>query len=187
MRLAQRENGSAVVGDVSLADKDPVLASVLLDLSQNAALSASLDAGGSVMRELSRVGTVHRSKVQQAGFLVLKSPDIPSILVETNYISNPTEEKKLRDTRQQQAIARAILAGLRGYFYRNPPPDSQIAMNLKRSPAKQVKHVIARGDTLSEIAQRYNVSMADIRAANRLSGDRVRIGQTLSIPIYSGT
>ena len=187
MRLAQRENGSGVVGDISLADKDPVLASVLLDLSQNAALSASLDAGASVIGELGRVGTVHRRKVQQAGFLVLKSPDIPSILVETNYISNPNEEKKLRDKKQQQKIARAILAGLRKYFYENPPPDSQIALNLKRSPDKQVRHVIARGDTLSEIAERYNVSMSAIRAANRMTGDNVRIGQTLQIPVYSGT
>lgn len=184
MRLAQRENGSGVVGDVSLADKDPVLASVLLDLSQNAALSASLDAGASVIREMSSVGTVHRKTVQQAGFLVLKSPDIPSILVETNYISNPNEEKKLRSKTHQQNISRAILAGLRGYFYSNPPPDTQIAMNLKRSPEKQVRHVISSGDTLSEIAERYNVSMSAIRTANRLSSDSVRIGQTLSIPIY---
>ena len=187
MRLAQRENGSGVVGDVSLADKDPVLASVLLDLSQNAALSASLDAGASVIRELSGVGTVHRRTVKQAGFLVLKSPDIPSILVETNFISNPAEEKRLKSSKQQQRIASAILAGLRGYFYANPPPDTQIAMNLKRSPDKQVRYVISRGDTLSEIAERYNVSMSAIRTANRLNSDRVRIGQTLQIPIYTGT
>ena len=187
MRLAQRENGSGVVGDISLADKDPVLASVLLDLSQNASLSASLDAGAAVIRELGRVGSVRRYEVQQAGFVMLKSPDIPSILVETNYISNPTEEKKLRDKKQQQQIARAILSGLRKYFYENPPPDSQIAMNLKRSPDKQVRHVIARGDTLSEIAERYNVSMSAIRAANRMTGDSVKIGQTLQIPVFSGT
>ena len=187
MRLAQRENGSGVVGDVSLADKDPVLASVLLDLSQNAALSASLAAGANVIREMARVGTVHRRKVQVAGFAVLKSPDIPSILVETNYISNPVEEKKLRSNAQQQKIARAILAGLRGYYYANPLPGTQIAMNLKRSPENQVRHVISRGDTLSEIAERYNVSMSAIRAANRLSSDKVRVGQTLRIPIASGT
>jgi N-acetylmuramoyl-L-alanine amidase len=185
-RLAQRENASGLVGGVSLADKDPVLASVLLDLSQNAALSASLDVGSNVMRELAKVGTVHRWQVQQAGLLVLKSPDVPSILVETNFISNPGEEKMLKDGAHQKVLASAILAGIRGYFYANPPPDTQIAMNLKRTPTKQVSHLIGRGDTLSEIAQRYNVSLSAIRAANKLSNDKIRVGQTLRIPVFAG-
>ena len=183
-RLAQRENASEQVGGVSLSDKDEVLASVLLDLSQNAALSASLDAGGEVIRQLARVGRVHKSKVQQAGFLVLKSPDVPSILVETAYISNPDEEKKLRSKDHQDKLANAILAGVRSYFYANPPPNTRLALSHKqRAPGKNVSHVIARGDTLSEIAQRYNVSMSDIRAANRLSNDNVKIGQRLTIPV----
>ena len=186
-RLAQRENASGLVGGVSLADKDPVLASVLLDLSQNAALSASLDVGSEVMRELGKVGTVHRHKVQQAGLLVLKSPDVPSILVETNFISNPGEEKKLKNNAHQKRLAAAILAGIRSYFHTNPPPDTQIALDLKRTPTKQVSHVIGRGDTLSQIAERYNVSMSAIRAANKLSNDRIRVGQTLRIPIFAGT
>lgn len=185
-RLAQRENGTPLVGGVTLADKDAVLASVLLDLSQNAALGASLEAGDSVIGELAKIGTVHRRKVQQAGLLVLKSPDVPSILVETNFISNPAEEKKLRDKSHQGRLAAAILAGIRVYFYRNAPPDTRIALDLRRKPASQVSHVIARGDTLSEIAERYNVSMTAIRSANQLSGDNVRIGQTLRIPIYAG-
>ena len=186
-RLAQRENASGLVGGVSLADKDPVLASVLLDLSQNAALSASLDVGSHVIKELGKVGTVHRRKIQQAGLLVLKSPDVPSILVETNFISNPNEEKKLKNRSHQSKLASAILAGIRGYFYENPPPNSQIAMDLKRTPTKPVRHVISRGDTLSDIAARYDVSMSAIRAANKLSGDRIRIGQILRIPVFSGT
>ena len=186
-RLAQRENASGLVGGISLADKDPVLASVLLDLSQNAALSASLDVGAKVIRELAKVGTVHRRKVQQAGLLVLKSPDVPSILVETNFISNPKEEKKLRSVAHQKRLASAILAGIRGYFYTNPPPDTQIAMDLKRTPTRQVSHVISRGDTLSGIAERYNVSMSAIRTANKLSNDRIRVGQTLRIPVFAGT
>ena len=186
-RLAQRENASGLVGGVSLADKDPVLASVLLDLSQNAALSASLGVGSKVISELGRVGTVHRRRVQLAGLLVLKSPDVPSILVETNFISNPGEEKKLKSSAQQKRLASAILAGIRGYFYANPPPDTQIAMDLKHTPTKQVRHVISRGDTLSGIAERYNVSMSAIRAANRLSSDRIRVGQTLRIPVFAGT
>ena len=186
-RLAQRENAAGLVGGVSLADKDPVLASVLLDLSQNAALSASLDVGSKVIRELGKVGTIHRGKVQQAGLLVLKSPDVPSILVETNFISNPHEEKKLGDRAHQKKLASAIMAGIRGYFYQNPPSDTQLAMDLKRTPAKQVSHVISRGDTLSEIAERYNVSMSAIRSVNKLSSNRLRIGQTLRIPVFAGT
>jgi N-acetylmuramoyl-L-alanine amidase len=186
-RLAERENAAGLVGGVSLSDKDPVLASVLLDLSQNAALSASLNVGSKVIREMGKVGTVHRRKVQQAGLLVLKSPDVPSILVETNFISNPGEEKKLKSRAHQKKLASAILAGIRGYFYENPPPHTQIAMDLKRTPTKQVSHVIRRGDTLSEIAERYNVSLATIRSVNKLSNDSIRVGQTLRIPIFAGT
>lgn len=185
--LAERENAAVSVGGVSLDDKDKVLAEVLLDLSQNAALSASLDVGSSVIAELDSVVRVRRNTVQQAGLLVLKSPDMPSILVETAYISNPTEEKKLRDPNHQARLATAILAGVRNYFYTNPPPDTQIAMDVRRSPTRQVNHVISRGDTLSQIADRYNVSTAAIRTANRLNNDTIRVGQTLSIPIFSGS
>ncbi len=183
-QLARRENAS--VGGVSLDDKDDVLASVLLDLSQNAALSASLDVGANVAREMGKVAKMHRKTVQQAGLLVLKSPDLPSILVETAFISNPGEEKKLRDRGYQGRLSNAILAGIRGYFYTNPPPDTRIAMDLRREPTRQVRHVVARGDTVSEIAERYNVRASDIRRANKLSSDRIRVGQTLSIPIFAG-
>ncbi len=186
-RLAERENASSLVGGVSLADKDAVLASVLLDLSQNAALSASLDIGSEVIGQLARIGKVHRRKVQQAGFLVLKSPDVPSILVETAYISNPDEEKKLRSRAHQGKLANAILLGVRKYFYAKPPPNTMIALNQNRNPSQQVRHVISRGDTLSEIAERYNVSMSSIKTANNLSGNNVRVGQTLKIPVYAGT
>ena len=185
--LAERENASNLVGGVSLADKDPVLASFLLDLSQNAALSASLDVGGEVIGQLARIGKVHRSAVQQAGFLVLKSPDVPSILIETAYISNPDEEKKLRSSAHQGELANAILKGVRKYFHDNPPQNTLIALNQKRAPQDPVRHVISRGDTLSEIAARYNVSMSAIKSANRLSNNNVRVGQTLTIPVYAGT
>jgi len=183
--LAKRENKS--VGGVSPDDMDNVLASVLLDLSQNAALSASLDVGDDVIRELARIGKVHRRKVQTAGFIFLKSPDMPSILIETGFISNPDEEKRLKSKAHQRRIADAVLAGIRRYFYENPPPDTRIAMDARRGPVRQVKHVITRGDTLSEIAQRYKVSTADIRRANKLSNDRIRVGQTLSIPVFIGS
>lgn len=185
-RLAQRENASSRVGGVATAGKRQDLVEVLLDLSQNAALGASLEVGDSVMGELASVGSVHRRKVQQAGFLVLKSPDVPSILVELAYISNPDEERKLNDRNHQARLADAILNGVRNYFYTNPPVDSRIAMDLSRKPARQVRHTIKRGDTLSEIAERYNVSLASIRAANKISGSRIRVGQTLQIPVYAG-
>ena len=183
-QLARRENAS--VGGVSLDDKDDVLASVLFDLSQSAALSASLDVGNQVAKAMGRVTKMHRKTVQQAGFLVLKSPDLPSILVETAFISNPSEEKKLRDKGYQARLSNSIVAGIRQYFYTNAPPDTRIAMDLKRKPTRQVRHVVARGDTVSEIAERYNVSSADIRRANKLASDRIRVGQTLSIPIFAG-
>ena len=185
--LAERENAAVWVGGVSLEDKDQVLAEVLLDLSQNAALSASLEVGARVIRELAGTVRVRRKEVQQAGLIVLKSPDMPSILVETAYISNLAEEKKLRDPRHQARLAGSIWSGIRAYFYMNPPPDTQIAMNIRRTPDRQVRHVIARGDTLSEIAERYNVSAAAIRTANRMSNNNIRIGQTLSIPLFSGS
>lgn len=185
MRLAQRENAADLVGGVSLAGKDEVLASVLLDLSQNAALGASLVIGANVIDELAKIGSMHRHTVQQAGFLVLKSPDVPSILVETAFISNPAEEAKLRSESHRANLANAILAGIRTYFYTNPPPDTRIAMNLKDMPTPQVDYVISRGDTLSEIAARYNVSVTALKSANNLSGNTVRVGQTLRIPVLT--
>jgi N-acetylmuramoyl-L-alanine amidase len=185
--LSRRDKEQVKVGGVLLNDKDPVLASVLYDLSQNAAMSASNDVGTRVSRQLSRVAKMHSKKVREKSLAVLTSADTPSILVETGFMSNPAEEKKLRDKSHQDRLASAILAGIRDYFYESPPPDTQIAMNLKREPTRQVRHVVARGDTVSEIAERYNVSTADIRRANRLRSDTIRVGQTLSIPIYSGT
>ncbi|MEO1247103.1 MAG: N-acetylmuramoyl-L-alanine amidase [Pseudomonadota bacterium] len=184
-QLAQRENSH--VGGVPLGDTDGALASVLIDLSQNAALSASLDVGQSVINELAKVGRVHRGKVQQAGFIVLKAPDTPSILVETGFISNPTEEQNLKSRAYQNKLAGAVLSGIRRYFYENPPPDTRIALQMRNRSGGQVRHVIARGDTLSQIAERYNVSASEIRRANNLRTDRIRVGQTLSIPLFSGS
>lgn len=184
--LSRRHQQEVKVGDVSLNDKDAVLASVLYDLSQSAALSASMDVGGHVSREMGRVAKMHSRKVKEKSLAVLTSAEMPSILVETGFLTNPTEEKKLRDRTHQRRLASAILAGIRSYFYTNPPPDTQIAMDLRRQPARQVRHVVARGDTVSEIAERYNVSTTAIRRANKLSSDKIRIGQTLSIPIFAG-
>jgi N-acetylmuramoyl-L-alanine amidase len=125
--LADRENAADLMGGVKLDDKDKQLASVLLDLSQTANISASMTAAQRVIGSLDAVGQVRKAQVQQAGFVVLKSPDIPSMLVETAYISNPEEEVSLRNTRHQSALADAIFAGLRGYFTANPPGGTRFA------------------------------------------------------------
>ena len=179
--LAARENAADLVGGVSLDDKDQVLASVLLDLSQTAAIGASMDVGEHVLAGLGGVGKLHKHSVQQAGFAVLKSPDIPSILVETAFISNPEEERLLNSRQHQQRVASAIVTGVRRYFQNNPPPGTWLADNRAGRRAS-VEHVIARGDTLSGIADRYNVSLGDLRRQNRLRHDRIRIGQVLVIP-----
>jgi N-acetylmuramoyl-L-alanine amidase len=125
--LADRENAADLIGGVKLDDKDSVLASVLLDLSQSASMSASVDAAEKVMHELYKIGNITNRGVKNAGFLVLKSPDIPSMLVETAYISNPAEEQKLRTQAHQQAIAEAIFGGVREYFRSSPPDGSLFA------------------------------------------------------------
>ncbi|MFT5425803.1 MAG: N-acetylmuramoyl-L-alanine amidase [Gammaproteobacteria bacterium] len=174
--LAERENASDLVGGVSLDDKDNVLASVLLDLSQTASLEASIGVADRVLAGLKKLGKTHKKDVQSAGFAVLKSPDIPSILVETAYISNPEEEKKLKDAHYQTKLAKALLSGLKGYFSDYAPEGTLLASVANR------KHIIARGDTLSGIAQRYRVSMNTLRDSNRLKSDTIRVGQVLSIP-----
>jgi N-acetylmuramoyl-L-alanine amidase len=188
--LADRENRSDLiggVGGVSLDNKDQVLASVLLDLSMTATLSASLDVGQQVLSSVGQVNRLHKPRVEQAGFMVLKSPDIPSILVETGFISNPGEARKLVTRSHQQAMARAIYTGVRGYFHRNPPPGTRIAAlkaggQLAQGPRQ---HTVRRGDSLSMIANIYQVSLASLRAANDLSTDQIRVGQVLNVPASS--
>ncbi|MES9990347.1 MAG: N-acetylmuramoyl-L-alanine amidase [Candidatus Thiodiazotropha sp.] len=178
--LAERENSADLVGGVSLEDKDDMLASVLLDLSQIGTLQASSTAADRVFKQLRKLGKTHKRKVQQAGFVVLKSPDIPSMLVETAYISNPEEERRLRDKKHQQKVATALMKGIRDYFKYQPPPGTLLASNqAKKRPRK---HVISRGDTLIAIANRYQVSVSRLRKTNELKDDTIRIGQVLQIP-----
>lgn len=172
--LADQENASDLIGGVSLEDKDDVLASVLLDLSQSYTIESSQEAADQVVKKLGRVTHMHKRRVQQAGFVVLKSPDIPSMLVETAFISNPKDERRLRNPKSQETMAKAILAGVREYFQRKPPPGTWLA--------ERRRHVIARGDTLSELAERYNVSVATLKTANGLRSNTLKIGQVLDIP-----
>jgi N-acetylmuramoyl-L-alanine amidase len=128
--LAKKENEADLVGGVNLDVKDRYLAQTLLDLSQTATIDYSLRLGKAVLGELGQVNTLHKAQVEQASFAVLKSPDVPSILVETAFISNPDEEKRLNDEAYQDQLARAILAGIKRYLARHPPrPQSPLALN----------------------------------------------------------
>ena len=185
--LADSENQSDLIGgagSVSLDDKDRVLAGVLLDLSMTASLSSSLNVGQQVLSKMGYITPLHKRRVEQAGFMVLKSPDIPSILVETGFISNPKEASKLSTVGHQQALARSITAGVRQFFQQNPPPGTYIAWlrdNGKIAPGPRV-HVVSSGESLALIAQRYQVSLASLRSANQLRNDTIKVGQTLNIP-----
>jgi len=180
--LAERENSADLIGGVSLGNKNKMLATVLMDLSQTATLDASMDLGERVLSKLGQVGELHKDKVQRAGFVVLKSPDIPSILVETAFVSNPTEARKLIQPSHQSRLAKAILGGVQNYAEQRRP-DVFLAHNEK--PAV-VKHRIRRGETVSSIAQAYDVNPGQIRQLNRLSSDFIRVGENLQIPAPKG-
>jgi N-acetylmuramoyl-L-alanine amidase len=177
--LAQRENAADLVGGVSLSDKDDLLAGVLADLSMTSTLDTSLQLGGRVLRKMDTIAHLHKSRVEQAGFAVLKSPDIPSILVETGFISNPTEASKLATRSYQKKMARMIHAGVKDYFLDHPPQGTLLAWQ-KQQGGRQ--YTIASGDTLSDIAQRFNVSVNDLKDHNGLSSTRIMVGQKLTIP-----
>ncbi len=185
--LADSENRSDLIGGVdgslSLRDKDQVLRGVLLDLTMTATLNDSLSIGGEVLDRLGGINRLHKSQVEQAGFMVLKSPDIPSLLIETGFVSNPDEERRLRDPSHQQALAQAIFSGLRSHFERNPPPASLLAWQRdnRRAPSGN-EYRIQSGDTLSTIAVRHGVPVNQLKQANELNGDVIRVGQVLRIP-----
>ena len=172
--LADNENASDLVGGITLEDKDDVLKSVLLDLSQTASIEASILAANHVLESLKDLAKLHRKRVQHAGFVVLKSPDIPSILIETAFISNPTEEKRLRSQAYRTQLAASIFEGVLGYFQDNAPPDTRIAVNRR--------HRVVPGDTLLALAQRYAVSMESIKLANNMHTEMLHAGAVLTIP-----
>ncbi|AQT07309.1 N-acetylmuramoyl-L-alanine amidase [Pseudomonas protegens] len=185
--LADSENRSDLIGgagNVSLDDKDRMLAGVLLDLSMTASLTSSLNVGQKVLNNIGRVTPLHKQRVEQAGFMVLKSPDIPSILVETGFISNSNEASKLATASHQQALARSISSGVRQFFQQNPPPGTYIAWLRDSGKIAQGPrdHRVNPGETLAMIAVRYQVSAATLRSANNLKSDELKVGQVLTIP-----
>jgi N-acetylmuramoyl-L-alanine amidase len=210
--LADRENAADLIGGVSLSDKDDTLASVLLDLSQSATMKASDDAAERVHQALRDIGRTHKSHPEHANFVVLRSPDVPSMLVETAFITNPDEEQQLNDSDYRTRLAGAVLAGVRGYFIDNPLPGTQFAalhdqgahnartvavasndtdtdampVQLASADDSQTIHVVQRGEKLIDIANQYGVSLMRLRELNDLDGNRVRTGQKLRIPQRSG-
>ena len=185
--LARKENSADLiggVGSVSLEDKDDVLAKVLLDMSMTASRSDSREIARSIHRNMSKFARMHKKQVEQAGFVVLKSPDIPSILVETGFITNPEEARKLKSRAYQKKMAQAIFAGIKAHFTAKPPALTLLAWQKEeKRRTEPSRYRVERGDTLSVIAGRNGVSLSALRKANGLKdADHIRIGQVLKIP-----
>jgi N-acetylmuramoyl-L-alanine amidase len=179
--LAQRENSADLrLGGVPIESKDETLTSVLLDLAQSGSLEASHSLATRLISEMHRVGKVRKPEVERANFAVLRSPDVPAVLIEAAFISNPSEERKLRTEGFQNSLADAILTGLRAYFAVHAPPGTIIA------EGRRDQHIIRPGETLSVIADRYRLSVAELRAVNDLPNDRIFAGQVLQIPSRGG-
>lgn len=178
--LAEKENYSEL-GGVNLGDLDDqngVVRSVLIDLSQTATINSGLQMGGRVLNQLGSFTALHNQRVEQARFMVLKSPDIPSILVETGFISNPVEERNLTSARYQTRLSQAIFQGIKGYFWESPPHGTRIEAMTMNSI-----HWVRQGDTLPSIASRYHVSPASLQTMNHLSRfAKLKPGQKIVIP-----
>lgn len=192
--LAAKENASDLIGGVSLADKDEVLAKVLVDLSMTNTISESVNFGGRVLKELGKLGKLHSKRVEQAGFAELKSADIPSVLIETGFITNPQEEKNLRTSQYQRRVAQGIYAAIASYrdqapFKTNASYAAATRVDAAETvfeslvkPKKPIYHKVVRGDSLSEIADRYRTSVSTLKRINNLRGDTVVLGQRIKLP-----
>lgn len=194
--LAQSENSTDLIGGVDLSGKDDMLASVLLDLSMTATLDSSVKAGKEILKQIKVISKLHKNIVEHAGFAVLKSPDIPSVLVETGFISNPKEERRLSSGKHQKKLAQAIFQGTLAYFDRHAVEGTMVYWlknggsnslagnkSTNQSGSKKAStYKIRSGDTLSELASRFSVSLSELRRYNAIKNDRIRVGQVLKIP-----
>ena len=177
--LAQRENKSDQMGGTEITKTgDRVLRKVLIDLSQTSTLSASSDIAQVLLGELRKITRIHGRGHEKARFVVLKSPDIPSVLVETGFISNPREERRLKTGRFQKKVAQSIMSGIVRYFVHNAPPNTVFSRR---------RHITARGETLSDIAKQYRVSVVSLKRINRIQRNRLRRGLVLTIPSAYGS
>ncbi|MET0255232.1 MAG: N-acetylmuramoyl-L-alanine amidase [Luteibacter sp.] len=171
--LADRENRADLVGGVSLDDKDDSLAAVLLDLQQGYAMQASESIAGNVLKALGRLGPTHRGYVERANFVVLRSPDVPSILVETAFITNPSEEKRLRDEGHRQELATAVLGGVRNYFESMPPPGTWFAAQAARRNGTSLASTAATAPAAPAVASDASAVASDaVKAASKATTAR---------------
>ena len=188
--LAEKENsadligGVGGVGGISLDGQPLHVRETLVDLTLGFNQSGGIEVGDTILRSLAPTSRLHKKTTQLAGFVVLKAAGVPSILIETGFLTNPEDARLLGSTAYRQRLAAAIGDGIRAYVAQNPPPDTLIAARIAAGGSR---HVIQRGDTLSEIALRYRVSTRALRAANGIRGDRIRVGQVLHIPATAGS
>ncbi|PCI76977.1 MAG: N-acetylmuramoyl-L-alanine amidase [SAR86 cluster bacterium] len=186
-RVAQKENNAdllgGVGGDLDLSSWDDDVALTLVSLQMAWSMEQSLIAGTRVLESLDGVTRLRRDKVQQASLEVLKSPDIPSMLIETGYLTNPDEARRLNTSAFQQKLARGIAQGVMNYFYDAPPEGTLVAWQKSNGivPLPGI-YMVKRGDSLSVIAQRYNVRLAELKSVNSISSNTIHIGQELTIP-----
>lgn len=182
--LAESENQADRIGGVAGIDMQemaPMVREVLVDLAMTNSMQESLLIGDQVLQRMGRVTSLHKRQVEQAGFAVLRSPDIPSILVEAGFMSNPNDEANLGSRAYRQAIAQAIFLGIQDHFNANPPVGTWVYAQ-QRLGHQTVEYVVQRGDTLSVIAQRHGLSLQQLRTLNQLSSDTIRVGQRLRVP-----
>ena len=179
--LADKENAADLIGGVSLGNREDHLAMTLLDLSMTYKRKSSVQIGSSILKEMGKISRLHKPSVEQAAFVVLKSPDMPALLVETGFISNPKERNKLVTKSYQKKMARAISTGIKNYFYEHPPAGTLVAAR-KKAASQYTEYVVKRGDTLSELAFANKTNIQVLRDINNLSSDALNIGQRLRIP-----
>ena len=172
-RLAKAENAADLAGGVSLKERSPDVAEVMLDMSLDQQIKQSRQLGAAVLAMLGRVGKRHSARVEQAGFAVLKAPQVPSILVESGYITNLEEESKLRSVLYREQIAGAILGGIKRYC------RDQLDCPL---PPERKIHVVQAGESLSLIGARYSISVNQLKSLNALTSDLITVGQRLRLP-----
>lgn len=175
--LAEKENAADMLfGDVNLAVEDEMVKEVLFDLSLTGNIQSSLDIGDEILKQIKHVNRVHKKQVQQAGFAVLKAPNIPSVLLEAAFISNPREEKNLKSSAHQKKVANAVSKGVANYFARKAPPGTWLS-------ASAAEYKVRSGDTLDSIAKKYKTSIENLRARNAMYTSNLNAGQVLKIPV----